>query len=68
MHGFELSDKRVSELFFTVIPNGLVKNLDPHQLQDHMERVRSGGEHFHIPVRRFSPHEDIGTMDSKNVN
>ena len=68
MHGFGLSAKRLSEPFFTVSPNGLVKNLDPHQLQNHMEKVRFGGVHFLISIRRLLPHEDISTIDFESVN
>ena len=54
--------------FFTVVPNGLVNNPDPHTLQDHAERVQFKGMHFLISIRRLSLHEDISTMDSKSIN
>ena len=68
MHGFGLSTKKVSEPFFIVVPNGLVKNSNPHLLQDHMKRVQFEKVHFLISIRRLLSHEDISTMDSESVN
>ena len=68
MHGFGILAKKVFELFFTIAPNGLVKNLDPHPLQDHTKMVRFGGVHFLISILKLLPHEDISTMDFESVN
>ena len=68
MNDFELLAKKVSEPFLTVIPNGLVKNPNPHLLQNHTKRVRFGGVHFLISIQRLFSHENISTMNSESVN
>ena len=68
MHGFDISTIKVFELFFTVVPNGLVRNPDPYPLHAHTKRVQSTGEHFPITIWRLSSHENIGTMDSESIN
>ena len=67
MASASLRARKALESFLTVVPNGLVRHPDPYPLQVHMERVRFECEHFPMSMRRFLPHEDIGTMNSRGI-
>ena len=56
----------VLESLLTIVPNRLVRHLDPDPLQA-TERVRFEWKHFLITVRRLLPYESISTMNSESV-